>query len=396
MKVVAINTVASADNAPGRIMTGICTAIADAGHEAIAVYGRGKAPDAGVIRSVRMGSDAAVLCHTLMSRLTDSEGLHSECATRQLIRVLDREQPDIIHLHNLHGHYLNYPSLVSWINSVGIPVVWTLHDCWPMTGHCAYYHDCRKWLSGCNDCRQLSYYPKSVLLCRSGRNFRMKRMLFGSIRNLTVVAVSRWLADEVGRSFLGDNPVRVIPNGVETDCFKPHVAAIGNRRFTILGVASRWERRKGLDTFIRLAPHLEGWGEIILVGVDRHEPLPRPVKAIGRITSPQELSRVYSCADLFINPSKAETFGMTTVEAMACGTPVIVNNSTALPECVAHDTGIVVDTGNIDALLRSINEIRSKGKAHYSARCISHIRDNYSIKRMTDAYLSLYNSVLGR
>lgn len=394
MKVVAINTVAAPDNAPGRIMTDICSAAAHAGNDVIAIYGRGRMPVLDKVASGRMGCKAGVLYHTLMSRITDREGLYSATATRRLIAFLEKENPDIIHLHNIHGHYMNYPILMSWLRESGMPVVWTMHDEWAFTGHCASYFDCTAWQHGCYSCQRKYSYPKSILANNSASNYARKRDMFTSLDNLTIVAVSRWLADELKRSFFADKPITVIPNGVDTGIFCPQPVATSNGTFNILGVASRWDKVKGLDAFIELAGIVGDGCRITLVGNTGWRRLPKSINAVGHVSSLQELARLYSSADLFINPSAIESFGMTTVEALACGTPVIVNNRTALPECVTHDTGIAVNTDNTGELVSAINEIRDNGKPYYSNRCVSYIRDNYSTVSMSASYLSLYNSLL--
>ncbi len=396
MKVIAINTVAAPDNAPGRIMMDICSAVAESGNDVIAIYGRGKNPLSDNVGSGRIGSRAGVSYHALMSRITDREGLYSATATRHLIAFLEKENPDIIHLHNIHGHYLNYSILMSWLHKSKIPVVWTMHDEWAFTGHCASYLDCVRWKHGCPSCPHKNYYPKSIIGNNSASNYVRKKDLFTSLDNLTIVAVSRWLDEELEQSFFAGKPVTVIPNGVDTGIFRPQPTIMADGTFNILGVASRWDKAKGLDTFIELADRVGDGCRITLVGNAGWRRLPKSIHAVGHISSSQDLARLYSSADLFINPSRSESFGMTTLEAMACGTPVIVNNCTALPECVTHSTGIVADTSDISKLIKAIDKIRDKGKARYSDRCIRHIRDNYSTTRMSAGYLSLYNSILSR
>ncbi len=394
MKVVAINTVATPDNAPGRIMMDICRAVADTGNDVIAVYGRGGRPTCGNISVERVGSKTGILYHTFMSRITDREGLYSDIATRRLVAFLEKENPDIVHLHNIHGHYLNYPILMSWLRESAIPVVWTMHDEWAFTGHCATYFKCTRWQQGCPSCPHKRYYPKSVLANNSASNYALKKDIFTSLDNLMIVAVSQWLAGELRHSFFADKPITVIPNGVDVGIFCPQPTAKANDKFEIIGVASHWNNDKGLDTFVKLADRVGDRYRISLVGNTRWSKLPKSINVIGHILSPQELACLYSDADLFINPSVSESFGMTTIEAMACGTPVIVNKRTALPECVTRDTGSIVNIDNTEELTRAIIEIQNKGKDHYSAHCISHIRDNYSTDRMSAGYISLYNSLL--
>ncbi len=394
MKVVALNTVANIDNAPGRIMLDICQAVISSGGSATAIYGRGKTPLHNNVKLKKAGNSTEVLCHTFLSRLTDSEGLHSKRATRKLIRYLDSERPDIIHLHNLHGHYINYPLLVKWINATKTPVVWTLHDTWAITGHCASYCDCDQWKNRCKNCQHKEYYPKSIFKNNAENNFTLKEQLFSSIENMTIVPVSNWLANEIKQSFLGKYPIVTIPNGIDTEIFSPNIAKKDkNNRFKILGVASNWNKNKGLNTFIELASKLDDDNQIILVGKN----LPKMPQSIIRFDcklAPKELAELYNIADVFINPSLTETFGMTTIEAMACGTPVIVNDKTALPEIITAQTGKAIATENINAVLDAITEIKTQRKESFTDNCINHVHNNYSLQQMTNSYLNLYDKIL--
>lgn len=394
MKLIAINTVAGYDNAPGRIMTDICRAAADKGHDVTVVYGRGQCAASDNLKAIRFGSKIDVLHHALMSRITDSEGLHSASVTRRLTAFLEREKPDLVHLHNLHGHYLNYPILMSWLKKSGIPVVWTLHDQWLVTGHCASPAGCDRLRYQCDECLYMNRYPKSVFANNSAANYRRKQLSFSGFDNLTIVAVSQWLAGELRQSFLADNPVKVIPNGIDTEIFHPYPTSVSGSRFNILGVASHWSESKGLGVFIDLADKIGDSCDITIVGNTGSCKLPRRIRSLGHISSSNELARIYSLADIYINPSQSETFGMTTIEAMACGTPVIVNNCTALPECVVSTVGKTVNINNIDSVIKVIDEFRKAGKADYTDNCVSHIRAGYTTRRMTDAYLSLYNEIL--
>lgn len=392
MKIFAINTVARMDNAPGRIMLQIAKAASRHGHEVRVAYGRGLPPKG--ITSTRIGGPINVLWHALRSRLDDAEGLASMGATLRLIKEISDFRPDIIHLHNLHGHYINYLHLFNYLNYEQIPVVWTLHDSWPYTGHCAFYasNGCDKWKYGCEKCDFIKNYPHSIF-CNSAENYQLKKRLF---TNAHIVAVSQWLGNEIEQSFLCNQPLSIIPNGIDAFSFRPTEINRDNR-LTIVGVANNWEPRKNLDFFFNLAKQLPD-ALINIVGcaswLQRKNSCSN-ISFLGHITDPNRLSEIYSNADVFINASREETFGMTTIEAMACGTPVIVNNATALPEVITADTGLIVDIDNTESVVSAIHSIK-KSHINYHETCRNHIITQYSRKRMTDQYLVLYNTILNK
>ncbi len=394
MKIVAINTVVSADNAPGRIMTQICRAAKHRGDDVFPVYGRGESPKDD-LSYYRVGNKADMLFHAVMSRMTDSAGLYSTYATQRLIKRLKRFAPDVVHLHNLHGYYINYPLLMQWLSRENIPVVLTMHDCWTYTGHCCYYsaNKCYKWQNSCADCEFYKTYPQSIL-SQAQRNFKVKIKAFTSVKNLAIVPVSQWLAAEVKQSFWGDISMRIIPNGIDQNIFRPS-AVKGNDEIKILGVASNWKGQKNFDFFLRLAESLPN-AKILIAGDlarSQKNKCPENLITIGRITELTELAKLYSSVDIFINPSREETFGMTTIEAMSCGTPVIVNDATALPEVVSPEAGIVVNIDDMGEVLHSIKKIMNDYR-NYSMNSRKQAVTHYTIDQMTESYLKLYDYVV--
>ena len=244
MKVFQINTVCGVGST-GRIATDLYHVLKSEGHSCCIAYGRGTAPKE--VDSFKINSTADVYIHTFLSRLTDREGLFSKGATKRLLKKIQDYAPDIIHLHNIHGHYLNYPMLFRFLKNYGRPVVWTLHDCWAFTGHCAYfdYVGCQRWQSGCHNCPQLKSYPQSYGIDHSRENFSMKKELFTGLEQLHIVTPSQWLADLVKKSFLKEYPVTVIHNGIDTTVFKPTESNFRKRyglehKKIILGVADMW------------------------------------------------------------------------------------------------------------------------------------------------------------
>ncbi len=261
-----------------------------------------------------MGDRFDFYCHAIQTRVFDRHGLASKSNTQRLVKFIDEIKPDIIHLHNIHGYYLNYPILFSYLSTLHTPIVWTMHDCWTFTGHCAYFDmvGCNRWKNGCFDCPQKLTYPASKFLDRSRQNFKDKCFCFNSLKNLTLVPVSDWLTDLTSQSFLKKNRIKRIHNGVDIDVFKPQSEDINNQirakyaigdRLMILGVASVWEPRKGLMDFIELNKQINSSTVIVLVGLTPKQiaSLPNGIIGINRTENIQELSNLYSAADLFLN-----------------------------------------------------------------------------------------------
>lgn len=341
--------------------------------------------------------------HVVKSMLFDAHGLGSTRATYRLIREINRINPDVIHLHNIHGYYLNYKVLFEYLQTLSTPIVWTLHDCWPMTGHCAYFDsvNCERWKTGCYSCPLKATYPKSLMLERSSRNYELKRGLFTSVSDMTIVPVSHWLDSIVRDSFLGVYPCRVINNGVDVSVFSSHYTDLRSRlhlenKKVLLGVAAIWEERKGLNDFISLSQLLSDDYRIVLVGVSKEQQssLPSNIIGITRTENQEELVAYYSMADIVLNLSYQETFGMTTVEGFSCGTPGIVYDRTASPELIVPVCGKVVKAGNMEQLLSAINEIISNGKSYYSAACRQRVLQYYNKDDRFGDYMTLYNHLL--
>ena len=325
----------------------------------------------------------------------------SHMPTWCLIRYMERIKPDIVHLHNIHGHYLNYNMLFRYLKKQKCQVVWTFHDCWPITGKCAHFSKmkCEKWKTGCFDCPQLDSYPDSQR-DRSRKSYLEKKEAFTSIQNLHIVTVSNWLMSVVKESFLGQKDIRCIYNGVDTDRFSFHDSTIREiyqlqNKFMILSVASVWNKGKGLDQLITLSNKLQKDDVIVAIGIapDQQNILPENVIGIPVIKNQNLLIQWYSAADVYINFSIEETFGLVVAEAMACGTPAIVMNSTACPEVVDNDTGFVVDPFDFEAVKDAIEKIKTKGKKAYSLKCKERIHSLFDVKRMQKEYLELYREL---
>lgn len=374
----------------------------NSGWESYIAFGR--FPRESNSKLIKIGNYWDIFLHGIETRIFDRHGLGSRGATKKLIKEIIQISPDIIHLHHLHGYYINIEILFKFLSENNIPVVWTFHDCWSMTGHCAYfdYIGCDKWKTECNNCPQMKEYPASIFIDRSKNNFYLKKSLFNSVDNLTVVSVSNWLNDIVGKSFMRKLSRKVIYNGVDVELFKPSSSNNIREKFSIeskfliFGLATTWSRRKGLDDFIKLSENIDENAIIILVGLNKSQikTLPKNIIGLQRTENQQELVDLYVASDVFLNLSVEETFGLTTAEALSCGTPAIVYDATASPELIDSQTGIIVEKNNIQSLLLAIEEIKKNGKSFYTEYCRSRAVKYFDKNIRYKEYFDLYNEKL--
>lgn len=356
------------------------------------------------LRDITTSKSVSEKMHYAGTLLTDGHGLYSRQDTKELVGSIKRICPDVIHLHNIHGHYLNYVVLFDYLKEADIPVVWTLHDCWPFTGHCVYFDriGCEKWRTMCSDCPQRESYPKS-LVDRSSRNYELKKKLFTSVSDMTIVPVSDWLHGLVAQSFLAKYPIHTIHNGIDLDKFKPCMSDFRKRyslegKFVVLGVADGYGERKGLQDFNRLSQMLGDNAKIVMVGLSEKdkEKVSGNIIGLGRTSTQQELIDIYSAADVFINPTYEDNFPTTNLEALACGTPVVTYRTGGSPEAVDEHTGIVVEKGDLDGLFQAVMGIMVSGKSSYSKACVERAASNYNKADRFREYIELYDSLLYR
>ena len=388
----------------GRIAEGIGQLAISQGWESHIAYGRWA--NASQSHLFRIGSMTDEYLHVAATRLTDSHGLHSRRATQKLIGYIQGLNPDIIHLHNIHGYYLNYPLLFQFLSDAGIPVVWTLHDCWAFTGHCAHFMTvgCERWKTKCHHCPLKREYPQSLLLDASAKNYEHKREAFLSVPRTTIVTVSQWLDNMVSESFMKTLRRQLIYNGIDMSrfCILPdskevlHKYGVPSDRHIVLGVASKWYKQKGINDFYRLRQLLGDSFSIVLVGLNKKQvnALPSGIIGIQRTDDVGELARLYNAASVFFNPTWEDNFPTTNLEALACGTPVVTYRTGGCPEAVNDRNGCVVEQGDMEAAVAAIEHLCNTNRAVVRDECRKSVVGRFDQQECYNEYMELYKHVL--
>lgn len=386
----------------GKIAELIGKSAVDKGWDSIIVYGERANPSSSAL--IHVGSGVNRFLHYSEQLLFDNEGQASRFVTKRFINEIKRISPDIIHLHNIHDHFLNYKILFTFLNSTDIPIVWTFHDFWAVTGRCYHFvtSDCYKWTTECQLCPQSKrMLPANGDYVRAF--FLQKKQLLTANNDLHIVAVSDWVGECVKKSFLGGKDLRVIYNGVDCSVFKPTAGfshpKITEKSFVLLAVSSQWKsKKKGLQDYLLLSKLLKENEVIVLVGVNKKiiAKLPDNIIGITNTNNQRELAAIYTRADVVLSFSQAETFGMTIVESYACGTPAVVYNNTALPALITSDTGFTVPNNDYKAAYEAIQTIKKNGKSHYTNNCIQLALSKYSLEACTANYIKLYETIINK
>ncbi|MEH8183946.1 glycosyltransferase [Aeromonas allosaccharophila] len=392
-RIIQINSVCGVGST-GRIVTDIYHQLKVRGDICNVFYGRGAARSCE--ETFKIGNDFDFYKHVLGTRIFDNHAFFSSENTRLAIKKIDEFKPDIIHLHNIHGYYINVELLFEYLRiHQEIKVVWTLHDCWAFTGHCCYFENasCDKWKYECFNCPQKNSYPASYLLDNSFNNFNRKKKAFTGLDNVTIVTPSQWLADLVKNSYLGEYQIHVINNGIDLDVFTPRQSLFRYKydlenKFLIMGAASDWSPRKGFDDFVSLANLLPNEYTIVMIGLskDRIKNLPSNIIGIERTNNPIELAEIYSSVNVFFNPTYEDNYPTVNLEAIACGTPVITYNTGGSPESVSSGHGFVVAKSDVAAVVEIIKNIEKQPLVMPS------LPASFDKNNFVDMMISIYNS----
>ena len=404
-----INPVLRVNTSTGRIMQEIGELAMQHGWRSCIAYSKGRDG----IKScqsevIPVGNKWSTIWHGLETRLFDRHGLASNEATRLFVKQIQELKPDVIHIHNIHGYFLNYQILFDFLAKSNIPVVWTVHDCWLYTGHCYYYSyaGCNKWQTGCGHCPQKKEFPASWLIDRSHQNYEDKKQAFTSLPldQLTIVPVSEWIREEMQHSFFRNNQFHVIHIGINTNIFNIYNPEQVKQKYglngkhILLGVASIWSREKGFDDCIQMADLLHPDEMLVLVGVrpEQQKKLKKNMLGIPRTENIHQLAELYAAADAFINPTWQDNYPTVNLEAIACGTPVVTYRTGGSIEVITDQTGFIVPQGNVKEMLEAARLISQRGKAYYQQPCRTYALENFRKEDRYQDYLDLYDKLTER
>ncbi|NLV90533.1 MAG: glycosyltransferase [Tenericutes bacterium] len=391
-KLVQINIVCNGST--GRIMCDIAKKAEKEGFQSYIFYGRGNPSKE--LNCTRIGNNLSVYFHVFLTRFFNKHGHGSYFATKKLVRELKKITPDIIHLHNIHGYYINLKILFNYLKyEYKGKIIWTLHDCWSFTGHCTHFTivECNKWQGKCYKCPQVTTYPKAFLIDTSKKEFQTKKKLFTGLNNLTIITPSKWLADLVKKSFLNEYKIEVINNGVDLNIFKPTCDEriykkynIPKNKKIILGVANIWGERKGLNDFIELSKIINNEYKIVLVGVNAvdKKKIPANIICVNRTDNAIELAKFYSAAYCYVNPTYEDNYPTTNIEAISCGTYVISYDTGGCKEQITNNNGLIIQNRNEKSLAKAIYNFK-KTKVKSPNFTI------FSKEKKYDEYIKLYS-----
>lgn len=396
MRVVQINSVCGTGST-GRIVQSISQVATENGIENYVFYGSGIS---NYSLAQRIENSLYLKCNILKTRFFGKHGFYSQIATRKLLKYLNRIKPDIIHLHNIHGHYVNVKMLFNYIKKNNIKTMWTLHDCWAFTGHCAHYDyaRCEKWKKGCYRCSQKHTYPVSLIFDRSKSAYKDKKEIFTRVKDMTIVTPSEWLAGEVKKSFLSSYPIKVINNGVDLNKFCIKETDLKNRlglkdKKIILGICFNLYDMKGGKYLVELSKLLKADEHMVILGLSTKEKLPENITVLPKTNSVEQLAEIYSMANVFVNTTLQDTFPTVNIESLACGTPVVTFDSGGSAEIIDENTGYKVSKGDVTAMYEKIKIILADDRKIYRENCRKRAEKLYCENERFNEYIKMYEKL---
>lgn len=405
MKILTINTVFSRGGA-ARVAQALHNVLNKTpGFSSCFAYGRGEKIKSK--KTFKFGIQSEVYLHVFLSRLAGFQGYGSWFSTKQLEDFILKERFDLIHLHNLHGYYLNL-EFVKFLGKLNVPIVWTLHDAWSITGRCSYFLDCERWEAGCGDCPNLSWYPKTYF-DSSALMWQKKREYFIRGWNPIIVCPCQWLADRIKESYLKEYRIEVIPNGVDTKNFKPkdktnvreELGIPSAKKIILFTAVDLKEERKGAKYFFEALKYIKTKDCLVLtmgkkINLNQKIREDIEIKQLGYIPDPGLVSDIYNTADVFCITSLGDTFPSVVLEAMACGVPVTGFEVGGIPEQISNDCGILKEPKNVKGLAEAIDGLlnNEEKRNKFSLNCRQRALENYSLEKFKNRYVDLYKKIL--
>ena len=402
-RLLQINVVCNSGST-GKIAEGIGNLAMDRGWESYVAWGRWANPSKS--HSFRIDRDLDIKTHGLITRLFDGEGLGSVCATKKLLRRMEEINPSVVQIHNLHGYYVNYPLLFQYLSEKKIPTFLTLHDCWIFTGHCVHFASigCEKWKTGCGHCPNLKSYPKSWIMDHSARNWELKKRYLSGCDNLTLIPVCDWMHGLLEESFLKDKKIVTLLNGVNLELFHPTQVnekllnrhGIDLHKHILLAVSNFWDKTKGLEDIFMLRQLLPKEYQMVVVGHHDGIDFPEGILGINHTENQNELRDLYSAADMLINPTHADTFPTTNLEALACGTPVVTYDTGGCGECVgaSSDYGVLVKSNTPAEMAEAVITMVNTSKTTFNEACRKKAEMDFDEIKQFRKYIDLYENAL--
>ena len=352
----------------------------------------------------KIGNNRDYKIHSLLSHFTDGQGLYSKKSTKRLLIRLEEIKPDIVILRNLHANYLHYPSLLKYIADKDIATIVILHDVWTFTGHCCYYtaDNCDKWKTFCHHCPALSNYNKSWFWDNSSSNFKKKMELFRAIPRLSVIGVSKWVADEARQSpiFANAKYIDYIYNWIDLKRFFPHDTSDIRQKlnlkdhFIVVSAAQGWRKGKGLFKIFEVAKRLPDVFFVLVGSMAYTGSVPDNIISVGVTSNVTELAQYYSMADVLLVCSVQETFGKVSAEALSCGIPILANNATANPEIAGKECGMSFENNDVNQIVAAIEKIQIVGKQAYFQKCVNRATTEFNFDIQIQKYMKLFKDMI--
>lgn len=327
--------------------------------------------------------------------------------SKKCCKFIKEKNYNIVHYHNIHGEYFSISNIPK-ISKL-VPSVWTLHDMWSFTGRCAYSFDCDAWLSECGQCgiNVNKTYPEmpfdnSMLVLKN-----KKKAFLGN--KINFVAPSKWLENLIRKSFLKDENIMTIYNGVDLDAFKFHdknelrskYGLKSDKKYILFAAANMNDNRKGFKYLINALNNLPDKKNIVLITVGSviNKNLVSKefeIKEYGYISEEKKMNEIYALADIFVMPSLMDNFPCTILESMSSGTPVIAFNVGGISEQIGEDSGWLVPAKDDLQLSKELQHIlKNSGllKA-YSHNSRKRVKEKFTLDICVNSYISLYNHIL--